>query len=284
MKRSERQQQAHETVLILRQGFYVTASGGRVDLTDTLELCLRDTHHHMPSAAMRLAQRLEATTPPEREAYIEVFNETTLQGIAALHEEGAEHIGALNFASAKNPGGGFLNGSEAQEESLSRSSALYASLQQVPSFYEEHRRSSSLLYSDAVIVSPGCPIVRDDDGTLRESPLLATFLTCAAPNAGAMRDHRSGERGAIGETFSRRIGCVLGAALDAGVDSLVLGAWGCGVFRNDPAEVARHFADWLIRRGAARHFRRVRFSILDRSAGEPLVQLFRAALIGRQQG
>jgi uncharacterized protein (TIGR02452 family) len=233
---------------------------------------------------MRLAQRLEATTSPEREPCIEVVNETTLQGIAALHEEGAERIGALNFASAKNPGGGFLNGSEAQEESLARSSALYASLQQVPSFYEEHRRSSSLLYSDAVIVSPGCPILRDDDGTLRDTPLVATFLTCAAPNAGAMRDNRAGERGAIGETFSQRIGCVLGAALDVGVDSLILGAWGCGVFRNDPAEVARHFADWLIQRGAARHFRRVRFSILDRSAGEALVQLFRAALIGPQQG
>jgi uncharacterized protein (TIGR02452 family) len=81
---------------------------------------------------MRLAQRLEATTSPEREPCIEVVNETTLQGIAALHEEGAERIGALNFASAKNPGGGFLNGSEAREESLARSSALYASLQQVP--------------------------------------------------------------------------------------------------------------------------------------------------------
>ena len=278
MKRSERQQQAQETILILRQGFYLAPGGERVDLSQAIEACLRDTCHHTPSKAMRLAHRLEATTPPAREACIEVFNETTLQGIAALHEERAEHVGALNFASAKNPGGGFLNGSEAQEESLSRSSALYASLQQVPSFYEEHRRSSSLLYSDAVIVSPGCPIVRDDEGTLRESPLLATFLTSAAPNAGAMRDDRAGERGAIGETFSRRIGCVLGAALDAGVDSLVLGAWGCGVFRNDPAEVARHFADWLIRRGAARHFRRVRFSILDRGAGGTMVQTFHAAL------
>jgi uncharacterized protein (TIGR02452 family) len=278
MKRSERQQLAQETVLILRQGFYTTASGERVEVHESLEACLRETQYHTPAAAARLAQRLEATTPPEREPWIEVVNETTLRGIAVLHAEGAPHVGALNFASAKNPGGGFLNGSEAQEESLARSSALYASQQQVPSFYEEHRRSSSLLYSDAVIVSPWCPILRDDDGSLRGRLLPATFLTCAAPNAGAMRDHRADQRDAIGETLGRRIGCVLGAALNAGIDSLVLGAWGCGVFRNDPAQVAQHFADWLVRRRVARHFRRVRFSILDRSADEAMVEAFRTAL------
>ncbi len=82
---------------------------------------------------------LSAPLADANKTTIEVRNETTLAGIARLLADGAGPVAALNFASARNPGGGFLNGSQAQEESLARSSALHASLLSKFEFYERHR-------------------------------------------------------------------------------------------------------------------------------------------------
>ena len=154
----------------------------------------------------------------------------------------------MNFASAKNPGGGFLNGSQAQEESLARSSAMHASLLRAWEFYERHRVLPSLLYSDAMTLSPNCPIIRDDDGALLEEPRLATFITSPAPNAGAIANNRPQELPLIPDVLRRRSEFVLALAASQGYKCLVLGAWGCGVFRNDPRVVAAAFAEHLRRR------------------------------------
>jgi uncharacterized protein (TIGR02452 family) len=277
MKRSERAELAQQTLLCLERGGYQAPSGQWVDLSEGLRECLGRTCYAPPSEVQRARRDALATEPLSNPVQIEVYSETTLQGIAALTQTGADPVGALNFASAKNPGGGFLNGSQAQEESLARSSALYASLLLAPGFYDAHRASSSLFYSDAMIVSPDCPIFRDDAGCLLETPYRATFLTCAAPNAGAMRGHPSGSATALEETFERRCDRVLAMAARWGCRHLVLGAWGCGVFRNDPAMVARAFAVHL--KGLWRyHFVKVRFSIYEPGGSGPIVAAFRDAL------
>ncbi|MCP4113573.1 MAG: TIGR02452 family protein [Desulfobacteraceae bacterium] len=52
------------------------------------------------------------------ETVIEVTTESTLEAAHRLIKEyNCNHIACLNFASAKNPGGGFSSGSQAQEES-----------------------------------------------------------------------------------------------------------------------------------------------------------------------
>jgi uncharacterized protein (TIGR02452 family) len=202
---------------------------------------------------------------------------TTLAGFARLLDDGPRPVAVLNFASARNPGGGFLNGSQAQEESLARSSALHASLLRASDFYEQHRASPSLLYSDALILSPGCPVFRDDDGALLAEPREVAFITSAAPNAGAAANRRPDELPAIPDVFRRRSEYVLAVAAAHGYTRLVLGAWGCGVFRNDPAVVAAAFAGHL--RGAwAGRFERVVFSVLDTSASLGTFEAFRSAL------
>lgn len=89
---------------------------------------------------------------------IEIRLCTTLQATQSLVKEiGEEHVGVLNFASAKNPGGGFRTGAQAQEESLCRTSSLYLSLTQnrfVNEFYDYHRRTRNVLYSHRIIYSP----------------------------------------------------------------------------------------------------------------------------------
>lgn len=149
--------------------------------------------------------------------------------------------GCAQFASARNPGGGFLSGSQAQEESLARSSALHASLMQATGFYDPHRRNPSLLYSDTLILSPRCPVFRNDAGDLLDEVQHATFISGAAPNAGALQGRQPHELHRIPETFRRRVEYVLALAASQGCSHIVLGAWGCGVFRNDPQQVAEAF-------------------------------------------
>jgi uncharacterized protein (TIGR02452 family) len=269
---------ARQTVEIVERGHYSSPSGRVIDIAKHVGACLDGTRFFPPEDLKRLRREVLACSPDGTTTTIEVVNETTLSGIARVLADGRRPVAALNFASARNPGGGFLNGSQAQEESLARSSALHASLLRAWEFYERHRAAPSLLYSDAMILSPACPVIRDDDGTLLEEPPLVTFITSAAPNAGAAAKSRPEEIGQIAEVFRRRGEYVLALAAAHGYRHLVLGAWGCGVFRNDPAVVAGAFADHLRHGVWAGRFERVVFSVLDGSAAQDTLGAFQRRL------
>ena len=279
MRRSTRAQIAEQTVAVVAHGSYTRPDGRVVDLRPLIDDCLAGTRFYAPDQVRRLRNHVLARAADGPPATVEVRNETTLAGAARLLAAGHGPVAALNFASAKNPGGGFLNGSQAQEESLARSSALYASLQQAPEYYRRHRADPSALYSDAMILSPDCPVFRDDDGNLLAEPLPVTFLTSPAPNAGAVARNAPDDLPRIPETLRRRAELVLALAADHGAPALVLGAWGCGVFRNDPEVVAAAFAG-LLREGWANRFRRVVFSVLDTSADQSTFAAFERALGG----
>jgi uncharacterized protein (TIGR02452 family) len=212
----------------------------------------------------RQALELAEGSEPAR---IEVCNETTLAAVARLANEEQGGSAVLNFASAKNPGGGFLSGSQAQEESLARSSALHPSQMRCFEFYETHREMDSCLYSDAMIISPECPIFRDDEGELLPQFHTATFITSAAPNAGAVEKNAPHELAQLPTVLEQRAEYVLAVAAALGYPRIVLGAWGCGVFRNDPKAVAATFAA-LLRGPWRRRFREVVFAVIDSRNGE----------------
>lgn len=151
----------------------------------------------------------------------------------------------LNFASAKNPGGGFLGGAQAQEESLARSSSLYPSLTANFEMYEYNRRGSSCLYSDWMIYSPKVPVFRNDDGSLIQTPYLVSFLTSPAVNAGVVKQKEAKNINLIEKTNRERARKFLWIANKENHKTLILGAWGCGVFQNDPAEIAQMFNELL---------------------------------------
>jgi uncharacterized protein (TIGR02452 family) len=184
-------------------------------------------------------------------------------------------VACLNSASAKNPGGGFLNGAQAQEESLARSSALYACLLAAPEYYERNRANHSAIYLDLIIFSPLVPFFRDDSGVLLETPILASVISAPAPNAGAVAGNEPGNRVLLEPAFRRRAELVLQTARGHEVDKLVLGAWGCGVFRNDPRVVARIFSELLCVPGPFdRAFSEIAFAIFDRSEGQATYRAF----------
>lgn len=265
MSRDFRASLAEQTLRIIEDRGYVNAAGMRVDLGAAVTSCIEGTQLYSIEDIARLREEYRESPAAVRTATLDVVNETTLAGLAALLEEDDSPVAVLNFASAKNPGGGFLGGSQAQEESLARSSALYATLIRAEAFYARHRASSLLLYSDAMILSPRCPVFRNDDGSLLDAPRMAGFITSAAPNAGAIASNRRDELPLIEDTFVRRVEGVLALAVANGYRRLVLGAWGCGVFRNDPAMVADVFARHLQRGDWAGRFERIRFSVLDTS-------------------
>jgi uncharacterized protein (TIGR02452 family) len=192
------------------------------------------------------------------ETKFEVCNETSLSAGKRLFAQDP-NVAILNFASAKHPGGGFLNGALAQEESIARASSLYPSLMTQNGFYAAYQKDRNPFYADQLIVSPNVVIFRDDNGEFLEQPWTATVITAAAPNAGHIVKNRQD----IPATFRIRIGMILTAAVLYKQSSLVLGAWGCGVFANDPKLVANIFAEHLLTGTFSKAFRHVTFAILD---------------------
>jgi uncharacterized protein (TIGR02452 family) len=201
-----------------------------------------------PASAMRAESRADRLGRDPCKTIIEVTEETTIQAGSRLHAELGAKAGRalclLNFASAKNPGGGFEGGSIAQEESLALSSGLYACLStHMSDFYTSHRKNpDDGLYSHAMLYSPRVPFFRDDSGEFC-AMWCAGVVTSPAPNAGVARKKRSDKD--IVETLRERCGRVLAVAAEQGHTHLVLGAFGCGVFRNDASHVAAAFDYWL---------------------------------------
>jgi uncharacterized protein (TIGR02452 family) len=275
-KRSRRATLAIETLGIAEHARYSLPGNLEVDLGTTVRDCVARTQYFSPDALKGLLPRqLEAARPWEG-TRLELRNESTLAAARAMVASGQyQHVAALNFASAKNPGGGFLNGSLAQEESLAVSSALYLSLRKAEEYYNHHRHTPNLLYSERMIYSPACPVFRDDAGELLYQPYLLSILTSAAPNAGAIRQNTPELEAQIPAVFRERAQYVLALAASKGVDALILGAWGCGVFRNDPTMVARTFAE-LLRPGGDWHgrFATVRFAVLDTHEPPVIFQAF----------
>ncbi|MBW4513283.1 MAG: TIGR02452 family protein [Scytonematopsis contorta HA4267-MV1] len=258
---------AKDTLKIIAAGYYLSPSGENVDITQELSSCIAETKSYLPDALSKLENEVLLSNPTFPNTEFEVRNETTLMGAERMaRSQEFKKIAVLNFASAKNPGGGFLNGAQAQEESLARSSALYSSLLKCREHYDFHRSESSLLYSHRIIYSPACPVFRTDDGTLLEKPYLVDFITSPAPNAGQIRRQKLEDEKKIYQVLQERGSKLLSLAVIHNCDALVLGAWGCGVFRNDPSMVAQMFSDFLLPEGQFwGRFKSVLFSILDSS-------------------
>jgi uncharacterized protein (TIGR02452 family) len=197
---------------------------------------------------------------------IDVANLTTLQASRRLADQGLRPL-ALNFANGLHTGGGFLSGSLAQEEVLCRSSALYLTLVGDP-MYAFHAQRPEPDSSAWCILSPDVPVFRTDNGTPLDEPWLLSVITCAAPVAKRIGMDRSAE------LLRLRIHRVLSIARSYGYESLVLGAWGCGDFGNDPHRTAADFKEALDSEFAGA-FANITFAITDWSKERRFLGPFR---------
>ena len=278
MNREQRAVLAQQTVEILANGWYIAPSGLRVELGTDQQLAVHNSHLYRPADFPSLTSGFESHVP-RADRKIEVTPETTLEAASRLVSAGHEHPCCLNFASAKNPGGGFLSGSQAQEESIARSSGLHACLVRHMEMYEYNRGLHTSLYSDHMIYSPGVPVFRDDSGQLLERAYKVSFITAPAVNAGAVERNEPETVHLIGPTMAARLERVLWVAARHGHRSLILGAWGCGVFGNDPAMVGELFARALGPGGKFRGcFENVVCAVYDRTPKLEVLSSFRKGL------
>jgi len=211
-----------------RNGYYLNRVGDKVDWRLLVQSACAAKRSIAPDDRLPVGK-----LRPEPETRVQVANETTLQASRRLVEEGLRPL-ALNFANGVHPGGGFLDGARAQEEGLCRSSALYLTLVDDP-MYECHARRPRPDSTDWAIYSPDVPVFRKDDGTELDRPWLLAFVTSAAPYAPSIGQPESGD------LLQKRILRVLAIACAYGHRALVLGAWGCGAFGNDPHRTAMDF-------------------------------------------
>lgn len=225
-------QSASEVLAIIERGFY-EVDGDRVSIQSSYQASLNGSRLYSPDELEILREDRPRGAAPR----IQVVDGTTQQVAQSLSEAGP--VVLLNFASARNPGGGFLNGAKAQEEDLCRCSALYPTLRQHQEYYDANRKQDSLLYTDYMIFSPDVPFFKvSGTGELLKQPFVASVLTAPAPNTRPYLLH-SGDPVLLEECFERRWRNVFAVAQVRQIPAILLGAWGCGAFGGDPVVASR---------------------------------------------
>lgn len=141
---------ARENERIVSEGGYLGPGRQWVDLGAAVAAAADGTRLFGPDPVSAPAQ---AAGPGAR---CTVTAEDSIGAARRLTAADRAPVAVLNFASARNPGGGYLNGAQAQEEAVCRSSALYTCLLRAPGYYDHHRTHRDAFYSDRVIHSPRC--------------------------------------------------------------------------------------------------------------------------------
>lgn len=158
--------------------------------------------------------------------------------ISEIFEHTDATVTILNFASYKNPGGGFLSGAMAQEEAICHNSTLYNVISAFTDYYDwNNRHLSKGLYTNAAIWSPN--IIVEKDGQIKK----VNVITCAAPNNSLSIRFKRFTDAENTKALKSRISFIKGIAESKPTDVLILGAFGCGVFRQDAKEVATLFKE-----------------------------------------
>ena len=192
-----------------------------------------------------------------KETVIMVSGDRSYQAAMKLHKEnqGAK-IAVMNFANAFHAGGGVKSGASAQEECLCRTSTLYPLIYRKTlrdTFYKHNHDRGTPKATDSLIYTEGVIICKTDKDLPKRMPqddwVTVDVITIAAPD---LRDKSNVHAPLVNggsymnnaELFGyhvKRAIHMLTCAAAKGADILVLGAFGCGAFQNDPEVVARAY-------------------------------------------
>ena len=256
---------AKQTAEILQRRAF-ELNGSVVDLGAMIDHCVSNTVCFGPHDEL-------SVQPPDHLCAltrIEVTQETTLAACARIcarqrqKKQRGLSVACLNFASAVAPGGMFMDGTNTQEDALARSSALYASLgsNQALPMYQHNRSCHSVnrgLYSDAMIFSPAVPVFRDDEGSLH-APYRVSVISAPAvdrPFCAGVPEWQ------IQQTMHNRARKILTVAVNNGVNHLILGAWGCGIFGHRATDIAQLFFSLLTQEPFQNRFVSVTFPMTE---------------------
>lgn len=262
LSRDQRAALAKATMTALMSGTYANAAGQTVDWQDAVEQAIAAKRSLPPDAPLPVpGPRAQGLTR------VQVTSESTLVAARRLSNRHPRVL-VLVFGNGIEPGGGFLLGNRGQESALCRASALYATLQG-DALYAAHQARPQPDSTDWAILSPDVPVFRDDAGQPLDQPWPLSFITAAAPYAPRLGREPSAR------LMESRIRRVLAIARAYDYPALVLGAWGCGTYGNDPARIAALFRSALEEQAGA--FAEVVFAVADGSPGRKTYGAFAAA-------
>lgn len=282
--RSQRVQIAQTTLDAIKNGSFIV-NGQSYTLSavkknnDNNTVLYRPTDlsnwHDDAAATTATTTNSSSSSSPRDALQISILQLSTLESAALLSQmlvdadSESNRIGVLNFASATKPGGGFLTGAQAQEETIARSSTLYPSLisETARDFYAMHKRDNrGCYYSHSIIWSPGIAVFRNDNGDWHE-PYSIDIVTSPAVNAGVVRQRAvdlAQEQVRIQAVMKERMSRILYVFEHHGVRNLVLGSFGTGVFKNSIPMVAKLWYELLgPEKRFSQSFERIIFGIID---------------------
>ncbi len=244
---------------------------GNQVLSDSIQKSLREQRIILEDEALKCASDFASR------GKVKVTKNRTMEAAQGYSDK---KICILNFASARNPGGGVTKGAQAQEECLCRISTLYPCLsvsKNMDRFYKPHQQLDSLYNSD-MIYTPGVTVFKSDSAspiTLDQRDWLnVDVVTCAAPNISRYKGRLKSSD--IQKIFEERFERVILAALGYCCEVLVLGAFGCGAFGNSPSVVAA--AAYKVMEKYRYCFETVEFAIYCKPGDESNYRVFRAGL------
>ena len=193
----------------------------------------------------------------QRECSIEICNCSSIDAaIQSYSDYQDKKICLLNFANPIKPGGGYLNGRDSQEQCLCRQTLLYPTIDGNDMYTVNRKNGSRPEASDIMIFSPNVLVIRDNNYN-KIDPFKINIISSAAV------DNRSGNIKNSSEIMKNRIRRIIMTAASENNDILILGAFGCGVFKNDPNETAKNFYDVLVDEGFKSHFEKIIFPIYN---------------------
>lgn len=170
----------------------------------------------------------------------------------------------LNMASKFKPGGGVVKGAAAQEECIFRRSN--AVLTHYPKWYP--------LEDNEVIYSPKVTIIKDREyNNLEQTDYWTTaMLAVAAIKNPTTIDGEYADENSK-NLMRQKINAIFQIAIQHGHDSLVLGALGCGAYKNPPHIIAEIFKEAL--KVWSPYFKRIGFAVLaNNQQGEQNLEIF----------
>jgi len=258
MTRADRSKIAQETIKISKKGMYV--------LNGVEKRLINDTQYLLWEPFDMNGMCVDSIEHEGKCNGDIIFrNESVVDTIYYLQSKKIEGgtVGVLSFASAKNPGGGFLNGSIAQEEALAYCSNLYETIKD-SDLYRINARSNSTAYTDTAITSR-ITFFRSADFQLINDPYGVNIITCPAVNMSGIPSIKINEAKQI---MASRMSKLIALMINRNYKHILLGAYGCGVFKNDPNDVAGVWFNLLIEKRLRFYFENIYFSILETSTNQ----------------
>ncbi len=248
-KNKEREMKRRKNISLLQEALEICKRGSYEKDGKTVELGLASSQ--MTGARVFLPDEVKNLNTEKTEAAPCAFSCENRDALSLAHAKCLDpsygtggkdsRILLLNLASAIRPGGGVRDGLGGQEEALCWGSSLLLSLESdaAKSYYEYNNALNTHLGSDAVIISPDVVVFRDGKGELLDEPFMISVISCSAPNL------RFGLEGKTEEEYKammqERIEGIIRCAVSNGYQNIILGAFGCGAFKNDAALVSDDF-------------------------------------------